>query len=153
MTLSPVTLVELAALPVAVVRRRVRSSEVSRVVPECCGLAWAALRAQQVKAGRNVAIYWDAGIRVEAGVELAGAFVEQGEVVRSATPGGSAATVTHLGPYGGLGSAHAAIRAWCEARGHRLAGPQWEIYAHWQEAWNRDPSRIRTDVFYLVASA
>ncbi len=153
MTLSPVTLVELAAVPVAVVRRRVTASELSRVVPECCGLAWQALRAQQAKGGRNIAIYWDAGIRVEAGVELAGDFVEQGEVVRSATPAGRAATVTHLGPYGGLGSAHAAIQDWCKARGLRVAGPQLEIYGHWQEAWNRDPSQIRTDVFYLVETA
>jgi hypothetical protein len=27
------------------------------------------------------------------------------------------------------------------------------IYGHWQPEWNADPSRIRTDVFYLVAPA
>lgn len=153
MALSPVTLVDVPAAPVAVVRRRVKSSELSRVVPECCGLAWEALRAQKVKAGRHVAIFWDGSILVEAGVELAGDFIEQGKVVRSATPGGSAAAVTHFGPYGGLGSAHAAIQDWCKVHALRVAGPQWEIYGHWQEAWNWDPSQIQTDVFYLVALA
>ncbi len=31
------------------------------------------------------------------------------------------------------------------------AGPNWEIYGHWQPEWNTDPLRIRTDVFYQVA--
>jgi hypothetical protein len=25
-----------------------------------------------------------------------------------------------------------------------------EIKGHWQDAWNNDPSQIRTDVFYLL---
>ena len=36
------------------------------------------------------------------------------------------------------------------ARGYRLAGVNWEIYGHWLEEWNKDASKIRTDVFYLV---
>ena len=148
---SPVVLLTVSAIPVAVVRRLVKPFELSRVVPECCGLVWKAVRAQNVKAGRNVAIYWDGSIRLEAGVELQGPFSEEGEVVRSATPVGSAASATHFGPYGGLGAARAAIQEWCAKHNHRLTGPQWEIYGHWQEAWNNDPSRIRTDVFYQVA--
>jgi effector-binding domain-containing protein len=150
MTSSPVVLLTVPAIPVAVVRRSVKPFELSRAVPECCGLAWKAVRAQNAKAGRNVAIYWDGTIRLEAGVELQGPFAEEGEVVRSATPVGSAASTTHFGPYGGLGAAHAAIQEWCAQYNHRLSGPQWEIYGHWQEAWNNDPSQIRTDVFYQV---
>ena len=150
--MSHVVLLTVPAIPVAVVRRQVKQSELSRVVPEGCGLAWKAVRAQNVKAGRNIAIYWDGSIRLEAGVELPGPFVEDGEVVRSVTPGGAAASTTHLGPYGGLGAAHAAIQEWCAKHNHRLAGPQWEIYGHWQEAWNNDPSQIRTDVFHQVAA-
>jgi hypothetical protein len=44
--------------------------------------------------------------------------------------------------------AHAALREWCKANGHALAGPSWEIYDHWQPEWDRGPSLIRTDVFY-----
>jgi hypothetical protein len=24
------------------------------------------------------------------------------------------------------------------------------VYGHWQEVWNSDPTKIRTDVFYLL---
>jgi effector-binding domain-containing protein len=86
------------------------------------------------------------------GVELYGPFEEQGEVVRSATPAGSVALATHYGPYGGLGAAHQAVREWCEANNHGLAGPNWAIYGHWQNEWNTNPSQIRTDVYYQLAT-
>lgn len=141
----------LDSIPLAVIRRQVTASALPRVVPECCGLVWNAMRAQQVPAGRHVAIYWDGTIRLEVGVEVHGPFTEQGDVVRSATPAGAVATVTHWGPYGGLGAAHAAIREWFKAHNHRLAGPNWEIYGHWQREWDANPSQIRTDVFYQCA--
>ena len=151
MTPYAVQLQRLSSVPLAVVRRQARSSELARVVPECCGVVWDAVRAQQTQAGRHVAIYWDGSIRLEVGVELHGSFAEQGEIVRSATPSGAVASATHFGPYAGLGAAHEAIRQWCVANNHRLAGPNWEIYGHWQRQWDTDPSRIRTDVYYLLS--
>jgi effector-binding domain-containing protein len=142
---------QLDSIPLAVVRLQAKPSELSRVVPECCGLVWNAVRAQKAPAGRNVAVYWDGSIRLEVGVELLGLFEEQGEVGRSATPAGRVASTTYFGPYGGLGAAHDAVRRWCRTNDHRLAGPNWEIYGHWQAEWNSDPSLIRTDVFYLLA--
>jgi len=44
-----------------------------------------------------------------------------------------------------------AIREWCLLHKHALAGPNWEIHGHWLEEWNSDPSRIRTDIFYLLS--
>ncbi len=140
----------LPAVPVAVIRRQASAGDLARIVPQDCGAVWKVLRRQQTKGGRHVAIYWDASIRLEAGAEIAGEFVEDGDVVRSATPAGPVATATHFGPYHTLRGAHDAIQAWCAASGHRLAGPSWEIYGHWDPAWNADPSRIRTDVFYLL---
>ena len=142
---------QLESVPLAVIRRQAKSSELSRLVPECCGLVWNAVRAQGVKGGRHVAIYWDGSIRLEVGVELAGPFTEQGEVVRSATPGGAVAWATHFGPYGAIGAAHEAVRRFCQDNNHRLAGPSWEIYGHWRDEWNTNPSQIRTDVFYLLS--
>ena len=141
------------SIPVAVVRRQARADQLSRLVPECCGIVWNALRAQQIRGGRHIAIYWDDAIRVEIGAEVSGPFAEEGELVRSATPAGAVVSVTHLGPYGGLGAAHDAVHAWCKAGNHQLAGPRWEIYGHWQSEWDTDPSQIRTDVYYLVAPA
>jgi effector-binding domain-containing protein len=146
-----VQLQQLKSVPLAVIRRQAKPSELSRVVPECCGLVWNVVRAQQAQAGRHVAIYWDSSIRIEVGVELPGPFAEQGEVVRSATPAGLVASATYFGPYSGLGAAHDSVRRWCKANNHSLAGPNWEIYGHWQSDWNTDPSQIRTDVFYQLA--
>jgi effector-binding domain-containing protein len=151
MTSYAVQLQQLDSVPLAVIRRTARASELSRVVPECCGLVWDAMRAQQAQAGRHVAIYWDGSIRLEVGVELYGSFAEHGEVVRSATPNGAVAWTTHFGPYSGLGGAHDAVRRWCRANNHSLVGPNWEIYGHWQSEWNTNPSQIRTDVYYQLA--
>lgn len=151
MTAFVVQLERLDSIPLAVIRRQARLSELSRLVPECCGAVWSALRAQQLRGGRNVAVYWDGSIRLEAGVEFDGPFVEQGEVIRSATPAGAGASTTYFGPYGGLGAAHDAIRHWCAANDHGLAGPNWEIYGHWRPEWDAHPSLIRTDVYYLLA--
>ncbi len=141
----------LTSVPLAVIRRQATASELARLVPECCGLVWNAVRTQQAQAGRHIAIYWDGSIRLEVGVELYGPFAEDGEVVRSATPAGPVASTTHFGPYGGLGAAHEAVHRWCRANNQRLAGPKWEIYGHWQREWNADPSQIRTDVYYLLS--
>lgn len=142
------------ARPTAVVRRRASLGDIPRVVPDACGVVWRTVRAQQVQGvGRNVALYLDDEINLEVGVELDAAFAGHGEVVGSAIPSGTVATATHLGPYGGLPRAHGAIRDWCANRGHALAGPNWEVYGHWRESWNTDPSGIRTDVYYLLATA
>jgi len=77
--------------------------------------------------------------------------VEVGDVVRSATPAGVVASATHYGPYGGLDAVHTALLQWCAVNSYQLAGPSWEIYGHWQQEWDADPSRIRTDVYYLLA--
>jgi effector-binding domain-containing protein len=152
LTLPAVQFDQLDSVPLAVVRRQASASELSRVVPECCGLVWNAVRAQQARAGRQVAIYRDDSICVEVGVELHGSFAEGGEVVRSATPAGPVAWATHLGPYEGLGAAHDEVRQWCRTNNRQLAGPNWEIYGHWQSEWNTNPSQIRTDIYYLLTS-
>ncbi len=148
-----VRLEQLDSKPLAVVRRRARQQELSKVVPECCGAVWNVVRSQKIAgAGRHVALYWDCEINLEVGVELEAPFAGHGEVVGSATPAGTVATTTHYGPYQRLCDAHAAIQKWCADHGYTPAGPQWEIYGHWLDEWNNDPSRIRTDVYYLLSS-
>lgn len=140
-----------ASRPTAVVRRRASVGDLPKVVPDACGLVWRTLRAEGVKgAGRHVALYLDEVIDLEVGVELHGPYTGHGEVVASTLPSGTVATVTHFGPYNRLADAHHAIRDWCSKQGHTLAGTNWEIYGHWEDAWNNDPSKIRTDVHYLL---
>jgi effector-binding domain-containing protein len=123
---------------------------------------WTAVRAQDAKGGRHVAVYRNLttvedgatvvdALQIEVGVELLGPFVEQGDVVCSALPAGLVASTPHFGAYSGLGAAHDAIREWCAANNLPLAGLRWEIYGHWQREWDSDPSLIRTDVFYSIA--
>ena len=148
-----VRLEQLSARPLAVVRRRAASQELSKVVPDACGTVWNVIRSQQVSgAGRHVAVYLDGQINLEVGVELDDPFSGSGEVVGSATPAGLVATTTHYGPYGRLHEAHDAIRLWCGSHGYGLAGPNWEVYGHWEDEWNTDPTRICTDVFYLLVA-
>lgn len=142
-----------ASQPTAVVRRRASLRELPKVIPEACGAAWNAVRAQQIKgAGRNVAIYLDDQINLEAGVELSAPVVADDPLIVSSIPSGTVVTATHFGPYGQLPEVHRAIRDWCAKQGYALAGPNWEIYGHWQDSWKNSPSLIRTDVFYLLKS-
>jgi effector-binding domain-containing protein len=141
-----------AGQPLAVVRRCASPQDLATVVPAACGTVWSVLSAQQVPgAGRHVAIYWDCQINLEVGAEVATPFAGHGEVVGSATPSGPVVTTTHFGPYSRLHEAHDAIRRWCASGGHRLTGPNWEVYGHWTDECNCDPTKIRTDVFYLLA--
>lgn len=142
----------MASQPVAVVGRRAGLQELSKVVPDACGLVWGVVREQKLTGvGRNIAIYWDNEINLEIGVELSGPFAGYGEVKSSATPAGMVAVATHVGPYDQLHQTHQAIQQWCAQQGHNLAGPSWEIYGHWKAEWNNDPSRICTEVCYLTA--
>jgi effector-binding domain-containing protein len=144
---------QLGSRPLAVVRRCAKPQELSKVVPDACGVVWGVIRSQQIPgAGRHVAVYLDGQINLEVGVELDTPFAGYGEVVASATPPGPVATTTHYGPYGLLHEAHEAIRRWCGENGQTLAGPNWEIYGHWKDEWNNDPSKICTEVFYLLAA-
>ncbi|MBN9121476.1 MAG: GyrI-like domain-containing protein [Planctomycetes bacterium] len=148
-----VRLVQLDSRPLAVVRRCAGAHELSRVVPDACGTVWNVVRARQIPgAGRHVAVYLDDRINLEVGVELEAPFEGYGEVVGSATPAGPAAVTTHYGPYALLGAAHEAVHRWCAGTGYALAGVRWEVYGHWEDEWNGDPSQITTEVFYLLAA-
>lgn len=140
-------------MPIAVVRRRTPQSQLSRVVPEACGLVWKAIKASGAKGGRHVAVYLGGSngqLDVEIGAEVGDGFPGHGEVIASAIPSGQVAAATHFGPYGTMGVAHRAIVDWCAANHRTLAGPSWEIYGHWVDEWNREPAKIRTDIYYLL---
>jgi effector-binding domain-containing protein len=130
----------------------------SKVIPEACGVVWQAVKAAQVKgAGRHIAVYRPGGdgrFDVEIGVELDTPFpgAGHGDVVASTTPAGGVAALTHVGPYAGLAATHQALQQWCADKSLAPAGVSWELYDHWKDEWNTDPSKIRTDVFYLLKS-
>lgn len=134
----------------AVVRDRVHPSELSRFVPAACGEVWSFVRSAGLpKPGRHTALYLDAGL-VEVGVEVSEPFVGNDRIHCSQLPSGRVAITVHFGPYQRLSEAHTKIREWCAKHGHQLTGVSWEIYGHWDESWNSNPSMIRTDVFHQV---
>jgi effector-binding domain-containing protein len=138
-------------IPTAIVRRRAALRDLPKVVPEACGIVWNLAKARHVQgAGRHVALYLDEQINLEVGVEVAAPIGGDEELIASSLPAGRVATTTHFGPYQLLGQAHVAIRDWCAKNGHALAVVNWEVYGHWEDAWNKDPSKIRTDVYYLL---
>jgi effector-binding domain-containing protein len=134
--------------PTAVVRRTAAQSQLSTVVPQACGEVWKFLRTTGLpNSGLNMALYHDAVMNIECGVVVPQRFTGSGDVVCSETPGGTVATVSYFGPYSGLGEAYDAIGDWCAANGYAAGFPCWEVYGHWED----DPSKLRTDVFFLLS--
>lgn len=146
-----ITLMNCEAIQTAVVRSRVPTKELSKFVPAACGEVWSFIRSAGLpRPGRHVALYLDATGSVEVGAEVSAPFVGNDRVQCSQLPAGQVVTATHFGPYARLAETHAAIRQWCADHGHALTGVCWEIYGHWNESWNVDPTQIRTDVFYRL---
>jgi len=136
----------------AVIRNRVPAKELAQFVPAACGEVWSFIRSAGLqRPGRHLALYLDAQGSVEVGAEVSEPFAGNERVHCSQLPAGRVVTTVHFGPYGRLPEAHAAIREWCARHGHRCSGVSWEIYGHWEESWNADSSKIRTDVFYLLS--
>jgi effector-binding domain-containing protein len=135
----------------AVIRGIVQPHDLKQFVPAACGEVWKfAKSAGLPKPGRHVALYLDNRGSVEVGAEVAAPFIGNDRIHSSHLPVGRVVTTVHFGPYQRLGDAHTAVRNWCAEHAHRLTGVSWEIYGHWEESWNSNPSKIRTDVFYLV---
>jgi effector-binding domain-containing protein len=134
----------------AVIRSRVPARELAQFVPAACGEVWSFIRSAGLpRPGRHLALYLEDG-SVEVGAEVSEPFSGNERIHCSQLPAGRVVTTVHFGPYGRLSDAHAAIRKWCAGHGHQLSGVSWEIYGHWEESWNTDASKIRTDVFYLL---
>ena len=145
-----IKLTKAEAILTAVIRSRVQPSELSKFVPAACGEVWSFVRSAGLpRPGRHVALYLDAGF-VEVGAEVSEKFTGNDRVQCSQLPAGRVVTTTHFGLYARLGDAHSEVRQWCAAHGHRLSSKCWEIYGHWDESWNAEPSKIRTDVFHLL---
>lgn len=138
-----VTILKVAPQWIAAARGRAGADGISKTMLGLLGKSWDFVRKAGIKTdGQNVAIY-RAGL-IEAGPRVLEKF--DGDCV--ATPAGLAAMAIHMGPYELLGNAHTAIREWCAANGREIEGTNWEIYGHHED----DPSRRRTDVFYLLRS-
>src|SRR5438128_668380 len=147
----PIELKDSKPITTAVIRSQVPAKDLAQFVPAACGEVWSFIRSAGLpRPGRHLALYLDAQGSVEVGAEVSEPFAGNERIHCSQLPAGRVATIVHFGPYGRLSDAHAAIREWCVKHRHRWSGVSWEIYGHWEESWNNDASKIRTDVFYLL---
>ena len=155
-----VTLHQVASRPLAAAQARVKPQTLVPAIRPLFDEVYKYLNEAGVKErGLNVIVYWneagrnlldsEEGLLMEAGVEVEAALPQEGVVHAAATPAGRVASAVHVGPYDQMGKAHDAVRAWCAEQGHTLAGPNWEVYGH----WNDDPQQLRTEVFYLLSNS
>jgi hypothetical protein len=142
--------VVVAARLVAGVRARVSRGRVGQEFRRHLDQVYAAARGGAIALdGQNVFIYRAASateLTVDFCVGAAAPFAAAGAVVPMVTPSGVAAMTTHVGDYGQMGEANAAIVAWCRANDRVRAGPSWEVYGH----WHADAAQLRTDVYHLL---
>jgi effector-binding domain-containing protein len=91
---------------------------------------------------------------VEIGVPVAEQLVDvpadasAGELCSSALPGGTVATLTHVGHYEGLPDANRALAEWIEQRGLERSGALWESYVDDPESV--PPDELRTEIVQPV---
>ena len=142
-----------AARPIAAVRRRVRSGDVSAAWRPALDQVWAFVRRHDGlrNDGHNIFVYHHATVAgepmdVDFGVEVTGPFDGEGEVVPTQTPAGEVVSTVHIGPYDRLADAYRAIEAWREAHGREFAGHSWEIYGDPTD----DPATLEVRVVYLL---
>jgi effector-binding domain-containing protein len=137
---------------IAAVRARLPVQRVKSAFREYLDQVYAAGRAGAVKLdGQNIFVYQPVpgeadSAEVAFGVGTTAPFTVVGNVQPVETPSGEVATTTHWGDYSGLGAAHDAVVQWCRTNERRLSGTRWEVYGHWTD----DPTRLRTDVYYLL---
>jgi effector-binding domain-containing protein len=131
---------------------RAKGGELPQKIMTNLDKVWSYLRTNAAKTDHNVVVYRDfdraTGVMtIDVGVQVESALPGNGEIVPITTPGGLVVTTVHIGPYHELGDASRALHEFCRTHDHPIAGPTWEEYGH----WNDDSSKLRTDVFVLVA--
>ena len=141
--------------PVAAVRVRLAPQDIARAFGTSLDKVWAFLAKEPGLRtdGHNIFIYHrnrgvdaDGKIEIDFGVQVVRSFAGAGDVISTPSPTGRAAVSKHVGAYHRIGEAHHAVRRWCAAHGHELAGVDWEVYGD----WNDDEAKLETHVYYLL---
>ncbi len=149
-----ITTREIAAQPVLLVRRRVKRSEIAKMIGESLPLVFMhAQKTGAALAGLPFARYLDWGpgmTTMEAGMRVLSPATGEDEVLADTLPGGLVAVTMHEGPYDKLSEAHGAIQQWVEEQGFQAAGAPWESYVN-DPSEHPDPKDWKTEVFWPLA--
>jgi effector-binding domain-containing protein len=143
-----VTLVEVPARPTAVVRGRVRTSD----LPEWFSSVYAEVARECAEQGAQLTgppfarfHHLGAEMDLEAGFPVSHPVAAAGRMRPASLHACTAATTVHVGPYDDVGTAYDTLLCQVEARGRRAAGAFWEEYLTDPERVP-DPSRWRTRI-------
>ena len=147
----PCELVQQAAQPALTIRTHAAVQD----LPQLFGRAYGAIMQYMGEAGTQPAgmpftAYYDLNMQnldVEVGFPVSVQVAGKGEIQPSEFPGGTLATVWHIGPYDQIGAAYDALNAWIKEKGYQPAGPVYEIYYSEPET---PPEQIRTQVVFPV---
>lgn len=146
-------LVDYPSRPTAVVRGRVRVSDLATFFGQALTRVLSALEAQgTIPGGEPFAYFRDVpngSVDVEAGFPIVGGFEASGDVTRGELPGGRVVTGVRLGPYATLKQTYAEMTAWAIAHGMKPTGDMWEVYLTDPER-ELDPARWRTGIFLRI---
>ena len=88
-------------------------------------------------------------MELECGMPVASPMAGTDRIKASELPGGTVATVTHMGPYDALPQTWTALVEWIGSQGLTPAGAPWEVYVTDPGA-EPDQSKWRTDIFFPV---
>ncbi|WP_088287812.1 GyrI-like domain-containing protein [Kineosporia sp. A_224] len=152
--MTDVRFVDLVEQPTAVVRDRVRMTELTSFFGAAFDAVAGTLAARgAAPAGPPFAYYhgmpteW---VDVEAGFPVRTPIEPSGTVVPSVLPAGHAAEATHVGPYDTLGDTYDDVLGAVRAGGHQPASGMWEYYLS-DPAAEPDPATWRTTVVWPVS--
>ncbi len=146
---------ELEAQAVLGIRTTTTMAEIGKVMGSLFGEVHGYItRSGQAPAGMPLAIYHsmsgpDGAVELECAIPVASALPGEGRIRAGELPAGTAATVTHVGPYDGLGQTWGALTEWMKAEGLEGAGAPWEVYVTDPGA-EPDQSKWRTDIFFPI---
>jgi effector-binding domain-containing protein len=150
------SLTQRAAQHTAVVRAMIPTGQIPAFLGHAYGAVIQALSAQgMTPVGEPFAYYLHAptpNVEMEAGFPVATQCMPSGDVVPSELPGGTIASVTHVGPYEAMVETYNQLNAWATEQGLVLGESMWETYLI-DPQQEPDSNRWRTQVLWPVATA
>lgn len=150
---SEFTTRRLDAQPMVGIRTRTTMDRIAQVMGPLFGeLHGYVQQSGQAPAGMPFAIYHRMEgdtVDLECGMPVASRLAGTDRIRAGELPGGTAATVTHTGPYDDLRRTWTALTAWMRSQGLKPAGAPWEVYVTDPGA-EPDSSKWRTDIFFPV---
>jgi hypothetical protein len=144
------SIVDAESRRILAVRKKVRWTQIGKVAIPSLDEVWKHIRENDISGyGHNVFIYRGMnplGVEASFGVEVPADVEAPKGLVIDHTPTGRAATFHQYGDYSKLIDTNLTIRKWCKQQDLKVGSISWDLYGD----WNEDPSKQRTDVFYLL---